>query len=92
MTICAIWAFYKKCMFSKFNDSTKKSLCGTNDRKLLLAFLYLKNKFNHSEIFTQTHDRDWNIWQKGQMFCICIKKYPGCQTWPILTGGALESP
>ena len=42
-------ALQKKCMFSKFNDSTKKCLCFTNDRKLLFASLYCQNKFNRSE-------------------------------------------
>ena len=36
--------------------------------------------------------QDWQLCPKGQMFCICRKKYSSCQTSPILTGGALESP
>ena len=36
--------------------------------------------------FTQTHDRDWHPCPKCQMFCICMKLYPNCQPWQILTG------
>ena len=85
--------FTKNVCFQNFMIEIEKFYDEKNDRYWLFGFLYFQNKFNFLDFcFTIICDCDWRLCPKGQMFCICRTKYSGCQSLPILTGCAHESP
>ena len=49
-------------------------------------FCIFKTKSIFLKLFTHTHDSDRRLCPKGQMYCIHRKKYPSCQTLPVLRG------